>query len=82
MLQLVNYCTNNDVDDDDDDDDTKKEKRNIFEGFRCDQYAQFLVNWRELLLHWYTLLADTDVRTAAGRFYVFHHLYLLKCDSF
>ena len=48
MLQLVNYCTNND---DDDDDDTKKEKRNIFEGFRCDQYAQFFVNWRELLLH-------------------------------
>ena len=41
MLQLVNYCRNND---DDDDDDTKKEKRNIFEGFRCDQYAQFLVN--------------------------------------
>ena len=35
---------NNDDDDDDDDDDTKKEKRNIFEGFRCDQYAQFLVN--------------------------------------
>ena len=51
MLQLVNYCTNNDDDDDDDDDDTKKEKRNIFEGFRCDQYAQFLVNQRELLLH-------------------------------
>lgn len=45
MLQLVNYCRNNDDDDyDDDDDDTKKEKRNIFEGFRCDQYAQFLVN--------------------------------------
>ena len=50
MLQLVNYCTNNDDDDDDDDDDdTKKVKRNIFEGFRCDQYAQFLVNQRELL---------------------------------
>ena len=44
MLQLVNYCTNNDDNDDDDDDDTKKEKRSIFEGFRCDQYAQFFVN--------------------------------------
>ena len=45
MLQLVNYCTNNDDDDDDDDDDcTKKEKRNIFEGFRCDQYAQYFVH--------------------------------------
>ena len=44
MLQLVNYCTNNDDnddDDDDDDDDTKKEKRNIFEGFRCDHCSIF-----------------------------------------
>ena len=39
MLQLVNYCTNND--DNDDDDDTKKEKRNIFEGFRCDHCSIF-----------------------------------------
>lgn len=42
MLQLVNYSTNND-DNDDDDDNTKKEKR-IFEGFRCDQYAQIFLH--------------------------------------